>query len=211
MLIEIILCRSIWVIADVLNPPLVPSQATPPEKWQLDRNAWDAQLQEAWYLDQVEEPLDHTGTSVLARWLHPLEGEGEKGWRCRAPIEGETWCTEEIKRKDRAVIHVRVHLDLKPFPCEGHCKKQNWYAEKPFLLKDPNIVIAPPASLQRSIVMLIVMDRTTKSVNGGKSETLELVPWDYWAKRYNTAESWCSARIFLDTRTDVSRNQAPKT
>ena len=108
---------------------LVPSQAPLPEQWQIDREYWDAQLQEPWYLDQVEEPENDVGKSILVRWLDPLEGKDQKGWRCRVPVPGETWCNETIKRVDRAITHVRAHLDLKPYPCEGGCNKPNWYAK----------------------------------------------------------------------------------
>ena len=127
----IILCLFTRIDSYILNVSLVPNQASPREKWELDRRHWDAQLQETWYVDQVEEPENHEGKSILVRWLDRLEAKEKKGWRCCVPLKGETWCTEEIDRPDRAIIHVRAHLDLKPYPCEGHCHKEIWYAEKP--------------------------------------------------------------------------------
>lgn len=113
------------------NFSLVPNQATRGEMWEIDHRDWGAQLQETWYVDQVEEPENHVGKSILVRWLDPLDSKEENGWRCCVPLEGETWCTEKIDRIDRAIVHVRVHLDHKPYSCEGRCNKENWYAEKP--------------------------------------------------------------------------------
>jgi hypothetical protein len=127
-LIATILCSFTWVISYVLNFSLVPNQAPLQEQWQRDRKDWDALLKEEWYLNQVEEPENHLGKSSLVRWLDRIEDKEKKGWRCCVPLEGETWCTDEIDRIDRAIIHVRVHLDLKPYPCEGNCNKENWYA-----------------------------------------------------------------------------------
>lgn len=118
------------IFPKVVPPFLVPSQASPQQQWQLDRKDWDALSQEPWYLNQVEEPGDNVGKSILARWLAPLEAKDQKGWRCCVPLDGETWCKQTITRIDRAIVHVRVHLDLKPYPCEGGCNKPNWYAER---------------------------------------------------------------------------------
>jgi len=114
----------------------------------------------------------------LGRWLSRLEAKEKKGWRCDVPVEGETWCRNEIERIDRAIIHVRTHLDLKPYPCEGRCNKENWYAEKPLPPNSPDIVTALPVSLQRSTLPLILRDQIGDSVNGGEQETLELVSFD---------------------------------
>lgn len=127
-------CRGMQFLSVALPPEvvhifLVPSQAPLPEQWQIDREYWDAQLQEPWYINQVEEPENDVGRSILVRWLDPLEGKDEKGWRCRVPMPGQTWCNETIKRTERAITHVRAHLDLKPYPCEGGCSKPNWYVK----------------------------------------------------------------------------------
>ena len=176
--LAIILYLFIRIVSYILKTPLVPTEASPREQWERDRRDWDAQLQETWYVDQVEEPENLVGKSILVRWLDPLEAKEKKGWRCCVPLEGETWCEDEIERIDRAIIHVRVHLDLKPYPCEGHCNEENWYAEKPLPPKYPNIVTARRVSLQRSTVPLITRDQTGERVNGGKSETLELALFD---------------------------------
>jgi len=149
-----------WAFTDILTPPLVLSQATLQEKWQRDRNDWDALSKESWFLKQDEEPLNHLGKSILVRWLYPLEDKEQKGWRCGVPKDGESWCRKEIARIDRAIIHVRSDLGLEPYPCEGHCNIPNWYAEKPLPPKYPNIVTALPVSLQGNIVPTIIRDRT---------------------------------------------------
>ncbi len=123
-------CCSPWIVSEVVYIFLVPSQAPLQEQWKIDREYWDAQLEEPWYLNQVEEPENDVGKSILDRWLDPLEAKDEKGWRCRFPKPGETWCNETIKRFDRAIVHVRGHLNLKPYPCEGDCNKPNWYAKR---------------------------------------------------------------------------------
>ena len=84
------------------------------------------------------------GKSVLERWINHPNTEDQSVWRCDVPLELEdgekTFCKEEFLRLDRAITHVRGHLDHKPFPCEGHCKKQNWYAQEPSQYSDPNVI-----------------------------------------------------------------------
>jgi len=84
-----------------------------------------------WYLNQEEEPLNHSGQSILYRWLNLLETEQKKEWGCCVPLEEEKWCEYTNIRQDRAITHVRTHLGLKPYPCEGRCGNSDWYAEKP--------------------------------------------------------------------------------
>lgn len=118
-------------MSNVLISPTVLSQVSPQERWRIDRAAWDALSEDTWYINQEEEPLNHLGKSLLDRWLKDSENEQRKWWQCRVPLDEGTWCNKEFNRFDRAIIHVRIHLDLKPYPCEGLCKKQKWYAEEP--------------------------------------------------------------------------------
>jgi len=94
-----------------------------------DRRSWEALFQEVWYLKQEEEPLNHLGQSILYRWLE--RSEERRCWSCCVPLEDGKLCGYIINRSDRAVIHVRGHLGLKPYPCEGNCWNEGWYAEKP--------------------------------------------------------------------------------
>jgi len=102
---------------------------TPQEQWLIDREEWKALLREMWYLQQEEEPSIYSGKSVLIRWLDNFKPEGETGWTCCVPLENETWCGRRINHLDRAIAHVRGHLGLRPYPCEGQCGKEIWYAE----------------------------------------------------------------------------------
>lgn len=115
-------------IADV---PTVPSEATPRDKWLIDFKAWEELSQEMWCLNQEEEPLNHSGQSVLFRWLNRIGTDERKGWSCCVPLKENMWCTYTSNRPDRAITHVRGHLGLKPYPCEGECGNQDWYAETP--------------------------------------------------------------------------------
>jgi len=134
-LISVFHSECFWFISnplEIIDPPtLVESEATPQEKWALDWEAWEALYQEPWYLNQEEEPINYLGKSVLVRWLAQPKTEGEKEWSCCVPLKGETWCGHKIKRLDRAITHVRGHLNLRPYPCGGRCENENWYAAQP--------------------------------------------------------------------------------
>jgi len=112
--------------------PIVLSEVPHREKWLLDIKAWEELFQESWYLDQAKEPLNQSGQSMLFRWLDRAEGAERKMWRCCVPVGTHTWCERKFSHMDRAITHVRGHLGLKPYPCEGGCGKQAWYANKPF-------------------------------------------------------------------------------
>lgn len=156
---------------DIVDCPKVESDATPREKWLIDWEAWQEYYREPWYLNQEEEPLNHEEKSVLVRWLDEPGTEGGGKWTCRVPLKGETWCKHKIKRPDRAITHVRRHLNLRPYPCEGKCKNQIWYAAN---RSDINGVLIPRlvplVSVRTRIVVLIIEDQTTESVRGGECE-----------------------------------------
>jgi hypothetical protein len=113
------------------HPPMRPGELSPREPWLIDREAWEALSQEKWYLNQEEEPLNHSGKSILVRWVNCLETVEGPCWRCRVPMKIEGWCPKTFTRIDRAIAHVRNHLGLKPYPCEGLCGQHNWYAGEP--------------------------------------------------------------------------------
>jgi hypothetical protein len=112
--------------------------------------------------------------SSLVRWLNLRETEERKWWSCCVPLEGGTWCKYESERIDRAVTHVRGHLDHKPYPCEGKCENQQWYAEEPVLPEFLNVALtiqsAPSVLLRPRIVALIIGDQTVDVVIGGESQ-----------------------------------------
>lgn len=112
---------------------VVPTDMPPHERWLVDHQAWGALFQATWYLNKEEEPLNDSGKSILDRWLNYIDTDDKKGWSCCVPLHDheDTWCTKEFNRFDRAIVHIRGHhLGLKPYPCEGGCKAQNWYAKK---------------------------------------------------------------------------------
>jgi hypothetical protein len=76
--------------------------------------------------------MPHNGKSVLFRWLD--EDEAGTSWTCCVPLNNEgLGCGHApFKRPDRALAHVRQHLDLKPFPCEGKCGNEGWYVPRLF-------------------------------------------------------------------------------
>jgi hypothetical protein len=121
------LLRANWAITDALNPLIVPTEASLEERWTKNHEEWSALSQETWYLNQELEPLNHSGHSILDLWLNSFETKERKWWQCRVPLSEGTWCTKEINRKDRAIIHVRGHLGLNPFPCGGKCGNIDWY------------------------------------------------------------------------------------
>ncbi len=107
-------------------PPILRNQNTDQESWKADRKAWKEHAEEDWFTGQSEEPyLPHNGKSILVRWLND-EGQG---WTCCVPLDVEgRWCDHKpFGRIDRALAHVRKHLNLKPFPCEEHCGTEGWY------------------------------------------------------------------------------------
>ena len=96
-----------------------------------DERDWEGLFQEMWYLKQEEEPSNHLGQSILFRWLNHFETEERKEWSCCVPLGNDKRCTYMSVRPDDAITHVRDHLGLKPYLCEGKCENQDWYAEKP--------------------------------------------------------------------------------
>jgi len=80
-----------------------------------DEREWEALFQEVWYLEQEEEPLNRFVGSILVRWLTRSDEE-RNGWSCRVPLGDGRRCTQTIGRLDRAIIHVRDHVGLKPYP-----------------------------------------------------------------------------------------------
>jgi len=109
-------------------PPKVRNQNTPQQSWEADRKMWGAYAKMDWFKNQELEPImPHNSTSILAQWLNEVD-EG-KVWECRVPSDtAKTWCDHKpLKRFDRALAHVRTHLGLKPFPCEGRCETDGWY------------------------------------------------------------------------------------
>lgn len=89
---------------------------------------WKAYTEFDWFMKQQHEPgMPNNGKSILLQWLIEVE-EGTK-WECRVPLDVElSWCNHRpFGRVDRAIAHVRKHLDFKPFACEGRCENGEWY------------------------------------------------------------------------------------
>jgi hypothetical protein len=100
------------------------SQVSDRERWLIDREAWKALSQEMWYLNQEEEPSTTSGKSILVRWLSFLERKEGHCWQCCVPMQVEGWCLRTFpgsRTTDQVLEHIRDHLGLKPYPCEGAC------------------------------------------------------------------------------------------
>lgn len=71
---------------------------------------------------QLGQEFDSSGKSILAQWLLNLGGQT---YACQVPMPGGNGdiCGVTKGRLDRALVHVRSHLDLKPFVCGGQCSK----------------------------------------------------------------------------------------
>lgn len=121
-------------LLDVLPLVAVPTENSPLESWQADREIWEAYSQLDWFKGQQQEPkFSHNGKSIFSQWLNKLTNAD---WECCAPLDTPaTWCRYTIKRHDRAIVHIRRHLGHKPFPCEDQCGREGWYVPKVF----PNI------------------------------------------------------------------------
>lgn len=77
-------------------------------------------MTQPWLRDGQSDPLDErTGQSVLLVWIHNPE---PKVYICQVPLENsEKYCGTRYQRQDRALTHVRRHLNYKPFACHGRC------------------------------------------------------------------------------------------
>jgi len=110
-------------------PPILRTHNTRQESWRVDRKLWKAYYEFDWCKNQVIEPFMDNGKSVLVRWLD--EAGENKGWTCCVPLDPEAkWCIHPFRRLDRALAHIREHLDFKPYPCEGKCRNEEWYVRK---------------------------------------------------------------------------------
>jgi len=88
---------------------------------------WAQVTTQEWVAKQQVEPLDQTGKSVLLDWLKGADDMG-KSWKCVVPLgHSTTWCEHApINRVHRAIAHVRMHLELRPYPCGGLCGMSDW-------------------------------------------------------------------------------------
>ena len=77
---------------------IAPSQATCREMWLMDIEAWNGHFQEMWYLNQEEEPLDHSGKSILFQWLRDSENAEGKWWNCCVPLKEDQLCGSTFRR-----------------------------------------------------------------------------------------------------------------
>ena len=112
-------------------PPIVSNHNDPQETWEVDRKIWKTYAELDWFKNQELEPyMPHNGKSILIQWLDEVD-EGIS-WMCCAPLDSDkSWCGHgPFKRLDRAVAHVRKHLDLRPFRCGGDCGRAGWYVPK---------------------------------------------------------------------------------
>jgi len=81
---------------------------------------WEELLGQPWLHNGELDPLDEqTGQSVLCMWIYNPE---PRIYICQVPL-GDTgeYCGMRYQRQDRALTHVRAHLNYKPFACRGRC------------------------------------------------------------------------------------------
>ena len=122
------------LIVAVPQQHTVPSQYTIHERWEIDSAMFEALKKEDWYTNnEVEPDCAWNGKSILTQWLNEVEKEGSKHLECCVPlvdVDGAIyWCRKIFPRLDRAIAHVRNHLEHKPFVCGGYpnCKQEGWY------------------------------------------------------------------------------------
>lgn len=87
------------------------------------RSLLDSILQQHWLYSNQKEPEDTTRRSVLTGFLQ--RAEPDNTFVCL--FDG---CGKAFDRQDRAVGHIRMHLGLRPFSCDGRCGELTWYAKK---------------------------------------------------------------------------------
>jgi len=81
---------------------------------------WEELLVQPWVHNGDSDPLDEkTGQSVLSVWIHNPE---PRVYICQVPSgDSGAYCGIQYQRQDRALTHVRTHLNYKPFACGGRC------------------------------------------------------------------------------------------
>ena len=111
----------------------VPGEYTTHERWERDCASFQELKGKDWYINQEVEPETHDGKSVLARWLDTVEKDGIRHVECCVPLvdQADDWCHKTFPRLDRAVVHVRNHLEHKPYLCGGYpdCAQEEWYVK----------------------------------------------------------------------------------
>ncbi len=109
---------------------MVPTEYTIHECWEVDRAMFEALKREGWYINNEVEPDTWNGKSILTQWLNEVEKDGSKHLECCVPLVDQAgyWCRKTFLRLDRAITHVRNHLEHKPFVCGGYpsCKQEGW-------------------------------------------------------------------------------------
>ena len=75
-----------------------------------------------WVLSGGLEPTDPRGRSILHEWL---VRDGPQLYVCTVPVHGRP-CSTKHNRQDRALTHVRKHLNARPYECNGRCGNPMW-------------------------------------------------------------------------------------
>jgi len=90
------------------------------------RKLWKELSAQPWLHDGESDPLDErTGQSVLCVWIHNPE---PRVYICQVPLDDSgAYCGAVYQRQDRALTHVRTHLNYKPFACRGRCGMKDWW------------------------------------------------------------------------------------
>jgi hypothetical protein len=95
---------------------------------------WIASIRSSpWFRNNQSEPEDSPGQSIFLRFLGRASESGT--YVCLFRGCGKV-CNRTFDRRDRALGHVRQHLNHRPFWCGGRCFNANWYVAN--LLGIPN-------------------------------------------------------------------------
>jgi hypothetical protein len=83
---------------------------------------WLVFSSQPWVTSGGLEPTDARGRSVLHEWL---DGSQPQFYICKVAVQGRP-CGVAHNRLDRALPHVRMHLNTKPYECNGQCGNPAW-------------------------------------------------------------------------------------
>jgi hypothetical protein len=108
----------------VSSPRIITPTPLPPLPPDLP-DLWRSFLNSDWLRNNVQEPKI-SGHSVLRQMLvQPPDPTDASVWICGVPIPNGI-CGKTFRRPDRAVTHIRRHLNHRPYPCDGGCGVPTW-------------------------------------------------------------------------------------
>ena len=102
----------------------LPHNSVPPPHILRAEQDWRVFSSQSWVTSGGTEPMDVCGRSTLHAWL---DRPGPQVYVCKVPVRG-CLCGAEHTRQDRALSHIRKHLNARPFAyeCSGQCGNPDW-------------------------------------------------------------------------------------